>query len=119
MDNDENELGVYSMVSIVNHIRRVSLHTPGTMTSSFFLVLSLNNLTSSSLSRPSTSVPAAFKNDQTKLATSSALCIPPSFRPLANPSVPLSVEAGNVLFGFASELFDINPEVRKIGRAHV
>jgi hypothetical protein len=52
------------------------------MTSSFFFVLSLNSFTSSSLSRPSTSLPAELKNDHTMLATSSALCIPLSFLPL-------------------------------------
>lgn len=55
---------------------------PGTITNSFFLVLTLSNLTSSSWSSPSTNVPAEFTNAHTSRATSSALCMPPSFLPL-------------------------------------
>jgi hypothetical protein len=48
------------------------------------------------------------------LATSSALCIPLSFRPFVKFSDDVSLDAGNVLLGFAEELFEINPDVRTI-----
>jgi hypothetical protein len=84
------------------------------MTSSFFFVLSLRSLTSSSLSRSSTRLPAAFKNVQTELAMSSALWMPLSFRPLVYASADDSLEAGRVLFVFGEELLEINPDVRTI-----
>lgn len=84
----------------------------GTITSSFFFVLSLNSFNSSSFSNPSTNDPAEATNDQTILAKSSALCMPTSFLPLVYPSGPLSSEVGKVLFGFAEELFEIKPDVR-------
>jgi hypothetical protein len=85
---------------------------PGTITSSFFFVRSRSSRTSSSLSSSSTRLPAALKNDQTMPATSSALCIPLSFRPLVKLSDDVSLDAGNVLLGFAAELFEIKPDVR-------
>jgi hypothetical protein len=85
---------------------------PGTMTSSFFFVRSRSSRTSSSLSSSSTRLPAAPKKDHTMPATSSALCIPLSFRPLVKFSDDVSLEAGSVLLGFAEELFEIKPDVR-------
>jgi len=91
--------------------RDVSL--PGTITSSFFFVRSRSSLTSSSLSSPSTKLPAALMKDHTMLATSSALCIPLSLLPFVWPSGAVSRdEAGGTLFGFAVEDLDIRPEVR-------
>ena len=88
---------------------------PGTITNSFFFVRNRRSLTSSSLSNPSTKLPAALMKDQTILATSSALCIPLSLVPLVWLSGPVSsVEAGGTLFGFADEDLDIRPEVRTI-----
>jgi hypothetical protein len=73
----QNELGICGRLEVDWYNRAFII--PGTMTSSFFFVLSRNNLTSSSLSNPSTKLPAALINDHTMLATSSALCIPLSF----------------------------------------
>jgi hypothetical protein len=91
----------------------VDLSLPGTMTNSFFFVRSRSSLTSSSLSKPSTKLPAAFIKDQTILATSSALCIPLSLFPFVRPSGVVSrEEAGGTLFGFAEDDLDMSPEVR-------
>jgi hypothetical protein len=102
-----------SVPQLVEAHRSVNLCLiPGTMTSSFFFVLSLNNLTSSSLSNSSTKLPAAFRNDQTKLATSSALCMPLSFLPLVKLSAVDSLDAGSVPLELAEEIFEMRPEVR-------
>jgi hypothetical protein len=74
---DENEFRVCLLFSGVLYLRRSN--SPGTITSSFFLVRSRSNRTSSSLSSSSTRLPAAPRNFHTAPATSSALCIPLSF----------------------------------------
>lgn len=73
MNNDEEEFGIYHPSVLLDTRAGERNSLPGTMTISFFRVLSLSSFTSSNLSIPSVKAFAPATNAKTMAATSSAL----------------------------------------------
>lgn len=101
--------GIWDLLALVYFFSCDSSDLLGTMTSSFFFVLTLSRRTSSSLSKPSTKAPAASTNLKTRRATSSALCMPESEPPFVYLSVS-SIELEGVWF----EIVEVGLEIRPV-----